>query len=76
MMTIRNEATTGNIACAIGGVAPAINSQGSVTLAPGQQYTWFYNLNDELPNGALTCIGSAASLPLHVQYERILNYIN
>lgn len=70
-VVVTNNDSTNAVACAIGGVAAALNTDTSVTLASGSSYTWFFPNGLPLPAGAVNCISAGTSSPIH--YDIVSN---
>lgn len=61
-LLLNNESASAFVACAFAGSA-ALNTAGSITLAPYQSFTWESSF---VPNDAVNCIASAAATPLTI----------
>ena len=66
-VTVENVSSTASIACSWTTTA-ALNAITSFQLAPGQPASWGLNTGG-IPTGTLSCIATAASTPLYVEYN-------
>ena len=67
-LLIENTSASATIACSPVGATAALNSSASLQLLPGQSMLWGPSTSG-VPAGALTCVASAASSPLFLEYN-------
>lgn len=66
-LQVQNTSASAQIACSWTGTA-ALNSNSSFMLQPGQSASWGLQ-SSGVPTNALSCIASAASTPLYLEYR-------